>query len=142
LEKTETKLKAFEIYYELSRVYLLRKEWGKALSAAKRVLSIAENSKEDIKIALSLIVLGNVYASGLTAETDDPRPYFERGAALIESASPGSFNQGVVLRDYGIYLIGSGEPVTGESYLRAAQNIFERLGAQGELAKIARVIPA
>ena len=87
----------------------------------------------------AIIRLAKIYASGLTGQPVDPQPYFERGLSLLQTDSPTSLAYGQALREYGSYLYRQGERQQGNNYLQKARDVFERLGAKGELAKVKRL---
>ncbi|MBU1660364.1 MAG: tetratricopeptide repeat protein [Chloroflexi bacterium] len=136
LEGTRVRLKTHEVYRELSQVYLARGEGEKALDAAREALRHAEVIGDGNTLGFALANLGAVCASSLITDAPDPRPYFERGLALLQDGVPASLWHGQALREYGAHLIQCGELNQGEAYLHEARTIFERLGAQGELAKV------
>ena len=139
LEETRVSAKMHEAYRELSRVYLMRREGEKALGAARESLRQAESIGDGNNLGIALANLGAVCASSLTTDTPDPRPYFERGLALLQDGVPASLWHGQSVREYGAYLIQCGELDQGEAYLHEARSIFERLGAGEELAKVEAV---
>ena len=74
----------------------------------------------------------------LLGAAEDARPYFEQALALLRDGEP--FAYGVALRRCGAYLLCSGAEEQGRTRLREAQDIFERIGAKGELDKVNRLL--
>ena len=138
----------------LVAVHLAHADGKAALAAARQALADAESKRRPAEAGACCTMLGAVHSSGLLAEAEDPVPYFERALALLGDKDP--FGRGVALRCYGAYLVHSGDPSTGrrgepaepsgrrrergQAHLRKAQAIFERIGAQGELAKVTRLL--
>jgi tetratricopeptide (TPR) repeat protein len=125
----------------LALVHLARGNGPAALTAARQALAKSEekpSSRTQWWTELSHAMLGTVYASGLLAEAEDPGPYFER--VLTSKTKKNPYHYGAILRRYGAYLLRSGDHEQGEVYLRQALSILERIGAQGELDKVRRLL--
>jgi len=133
-----TDLRLHEAYCRLAAVHLAQGNGEAALTAARQALAEAQAGDELEAIGSCYSILGAVYSSGLVKETEDPSRYFERALGLLEEGNP--FWYGVALRRYGAYLLHSGDRERGQARLREAEAIFRRLGAQGELNKVTRLL--
>lgn len=123
--------------YETGLLSLVRLACGEGRTALQEVQGALARAEEEHKGYL-LSVLGTVWGSGLTAAAGDPVPCFEQALNLLRGQAP--LEYGLALRRYGAYLLRHGDGDRGVTCLEEAGAIFERLGAEGERAKIARLL--
>jgi len=127
-----------EVYRRLAVMHLSQGDGKAALAAARQALTEARAGDDEKALGSCWLILGTVYGSGLVEEAEDPVPYFQRALELLADGDP--FWYGVALRRYGAYLMRSGDQEGGQTCLREAEALFQRLGARGELDKVTRLL--
>ncbi len=143
---------AIEALRALIAFHQRRGEYPQAIDCAHRLLSLDLWLEETHRELMRLLALSGQRSAalaqyeqcrrllseelGLAPQPEDPQPYFERALSLVQAAAAGRLPHGQVLRIYGGYLVRQGETARGETYRRAAREIFRQLGATRELEKM------
>ena len=139
-ERDNATMQLRDVYMQLVNLYIETGRGEDALRIARCAAQMTQNHSppEKHEQGNCHALLGTVYASGLLADSPDPRPYFERALELIPQNA--KFERGVLLRRYAEYLLRVGEQAHAEARLHKAQELLATLGARGELDKVRRLL--